>query len=217
MGCACKNKQADQAILTQVNELENVLALTDTADYTKLPTEHCAMCAEKHYATAYALAFETGYESANTQSAVDELVCAIWHMASIDRDIAMDMAGIKRMLMVHAVPNNEDWTSVADRLYAKVNSLFDLEDKTSYDPVQLYRIIGELVCSGWHANNINDKTLAANIRVLRHRLQHRETPIKEDWLNVMSQAAAMLDKELTAEAEEQQSEILEPEVIDSNK
>lgn len=213
MACACKDKKPSEALATQLNTLENTTVLTDITDYTKLPTEHCAMCAEKHYATAYALAFETGYEFSNTQSIVDELVCAIWHMSTIDRDIAVDMAGMKRMLMVHANPRNDDWNAVAEKLYATVNEIFELDDKTNYNVAQLYRIIGELVCSGWHASNSKDNTLAANIRLLRHKLQHREAPLKEDWLNVMSQAAAALDKELTAE-EEQLPEPIVPQIVE---
>lgn len=199
MACACKDKQSDIKLDSQINSLENIMALTDITDYNKLPTEHCAMCAEKHFATAYALSFETGYLKANGTSIVDELICAIWHMSKIDKQLAMDMASIKRLAVVHVELSESVWANIANKLYEQVNTLFDIEDKTEYDVMTLYRIIGELVCSGWHAVNANDKELAAQIRLLRHKIQHREAPAKEDWINVMSQVAATLDKELQEE------------------
>ena len=44
------------------------------------PTEECVFCAEKHLATAYALAQENGYADANRYRIIGELVEAQWHI-----------------------------------------------------------------------------------------------------------------------------------------
>lgn len=193
MACSCqqKNKQVD---VIDVEPIE----LTDHPDYTKLPDEHCAMCAEKHFATAFALSHEAGYEKPNKSKTIDELICAIWHLAEIDRNIAIEARDIKHAIMRNEYPAEDVWLSTAAKLNAKVTELFNLPE-TDTDVELLYKLIGELVCCGWHLYTMDDKSIATAVRELRHKLQQRQTPSEDEWKALCMLLKNNLDNELKQE------------------
>lgn len=61
-------------------------ALDTHLAFSGQPTASCLYCAEKHLATAAALAREQGYEAPNLGYIVGELVAAAWHLASGGND-----------------------------------------------------------------------------------------------------------------------------------
>lgn len=191
MACSCQNKQNKNVDVITVDPIET----TDHPDYTKLPSEHCAMCAEKHFATAFALAHEAGYETPNHDSIIDELICAIWHLAEIDRGIAVNVRDIKHAIQRNEYPPETTWLDLADKLNARVTALFELPE-ASFDVETLYKLIGELVCCGWHLYTMDDKTIAAAVRELRHKLQQRIVPSKDEWTTLCSLLKNNLDNEL---------------------
>jgi hypothetical protein len=60
-----------------------------------VPTEPCALCAEKHISTAYALAQECGYAPVNRQRIVGELVACQWHLFKDHANLAELVRGIR--------------------------------------------------------------------------------------------------------------------------
>lgn len=194
MGCACKDKNKTitaDTIDAQVSEI------TDRPDYSKLPTEHCAMCAEKHFATAFALMQEAGYHESNQQSTIDELICAIWHLAEISRPIAVQIRDIKHAVLRGETVEEAVWVKVASELYTVVNDAFNLQESPK-DVITLYKMIGELVCCGWHIYEIDDDDtlqLAADVRNIRHKLQQREIPTEQEWIDLCIRLKRRLDKE----------------------
>lgn len=187
MACGCQKK---------IEEPETALTVSalDLPDYSKLPTEHCAMCAEKHFATAYALMCETGYEQKNRDSAIDELICAIWHLSTIDKEIAISIRDIKHAVMLGKNPLTDTWMSIAETLNTLVSELFTVHSTIPVDV--LYRTIGELVCCAWHTHKAGDETTATAVRNIRHKIQQRIIPSAGEWRDICSMLKTALDTEL---------------------
>lgn len=69
---------------------------TDSPFYIA-PEEPCVLCAEKHLATAYALACESGYATPNRQRIIGELVAAQWHLFREHGDLAMKIRAMRHL------------------------------------------------------------------------------------------------------------------------
>ena len=69
-------------------------------NFAKRPTEPCYLCAEKHIATAAALARENGYDSANRVMLIGELVLAQWHLWSLDRKLAESVRDLRHQIQL---------------------------------------------------------------------------------------------------------------------
>lgn len=79
------------------------------------PGEPCPLCAEKHLATAAALAREMGYEGVNWQWIVGELVCAAWHLAGDPTGLAFKIRDTRHVVQFNESPV-VDW----DALFALI-------------------------------------------------------------------------------------------------
>lgn len=87
-------------------------------DYRTAPDAPCAMCAEKHAATAYALACEVGYSGIDRARIIGELVLSAWHIWQTDRRTAELLRDIR-----HAIQQRREsevtqaqWQEIFDRL-----------------------------------------------------------------------------------------------------
>lgn len=67
-------------------------------DYRTAPDAPCAMCAEKHFATAYALACESGYTGINRARVIGELVLCAWHIWQTDRRTAELLRDLRHII-----------------------------------------------------------------------------------------------------------------------
>jgi len=63
-----------------------------------LPSDECALCAEKHLASAYALAVENGYEGVNRASIIGQLCLAQWHCWHSDIKLAESIRDIRHLV-----------------------------------------------------------------------------------------------------------------------
>lgn len=107
MGCRCKKHKPG----TAASE-----ALSPT-DYTTLPDEPCEVCAEKHFATAFALANEKGYENPlNFDRIIGELTCATWHTFESHRDIAEDIRDLRHYIQLRRFSDISRWLPVSQKL-----------------------------------------------------------------------------------------------------
>ena len=96
------------------------------------------------------------------------------------------------------------WVKVASELYTVVNDAFNLQESPK-DVITLYKMIGELVCCGWHIYEIDDDDalqLAADVRNIRHKLQQREIPTEQEWIDLCIRLKRRLDKESVAKNNE---------------
>lgn len=67
-------------------------------DRRTLPTDECVLCAEKHLATAYALATENGYEGTNRASTIGQLCLAQWHCWHTDAKLAEAIRDVRHLV-----------------------------------------------------------------------------------------------------------------------
>lgn len=78
MACRCKERDAaDRPTIHGDARLS-----TSERERQTTPADACLYCAEKHIATAAALARELGYSAPNRGYVVGELVAACWHLAA---------------------------------------------------------------------------------------------------------------------------------------
>lgn len=78
MACRCKARDAaDRPTIHGDPRLT-----TAERERQTTPADACLYCAEKHLATAAALARELGYSAPNRGYVVGELVAACWHLAA---------------------------------------------------------------------------------------------------------------------------------------
>jgi hypothetical protein len=68
------------------------------ADYFIGPAEACALCAEKHLSTAYALACEVGYAVPNRQRIIGELTAATLHLWAEHRELAEKVRALRHII-----------------------------------------------------------------------------------------------------------------------
>lgn len=96
------------------------------ADHRIRPLEECSLCAEKHLATAYALAQERLYEAVNRHRVVGELVLAQWHCHKAAPGLAEQMRDIR-----HAVQRRKesavDWQPVIEAMSEFVEKQLEKE------------------------------------------------------------------------------------------
>ena len=77
-------------------------------DYTTLPDEPCDICAEKHFATAFALSNERGYEDPqNFDRIVGELSCATWHTYEAHRSLAEKIRDLRHYIQLRRRADND--------------------------------------------------------------------------------------------------------------
>lgn len=62
------------------------------------PTEPCVFCAEKHLATAYALAQESGYVPLNRARIIGELVASQWHLWRLSLPLAEKIRDVRHLV-----------------------------------------------------------------------------------------------------------------------
>lgn len=79
------------------------------------PADQCPECAEKHLATAYALACETGYADANRPRIIGELTLAQWHIDRENPQLALAIREIRAGIQKRKSPLSMNW---ADALAA---------------------------------------------------------------------------------------------------
>ena len=89
MACGCKKHKVGTIQEVDVPE-----------DYNKPPEEACAVCADKHFSTAWQLAKESGYEHQNRRAVVGELVLLGWHLASIAPEFCQKVREIRHRWQV---------------------------------------------------------------------------------------------------------------------
>jgi hypothetical protein len=73
------------------------------------PTEECVFCAEKHLATAYALAQEKGYEAVNRYRLYGELVEAQWHIWRRSLPLAEKLRELRHLAQMRKDISAEQW------------------------------------------------------------------------------------------------------------
>lgn len=74
-----------------------------------LPSDECILCAEKHLATAYALAVENGYESVNRIAIIGQLCLSQWHCWHADIELAKSIRDIRHLIQQRREAE-VDWT-----------------------------------------------------------------------------------------------------------
>lgn len=84
-----------------------------------VPTDECVFCAEKHLATAYALAQENFYEAKNRDRAIGELCLAQWHIYHLDMEIAKQMREMRHLIQMRKEKEIE-WTPALNVMAALV-------------------------------------------------------------------------------------------------
>lgn len=87
---------------------------SDTANYhapQTLAAEPCLYCAEKHLATAAALAREQGYAGVNRGFVIGELVAACWHLSGHCNPAARDLSAALRDFRHRIQSREEDETA----------------------------------------------------------------------------------------------------------
>lgn len=92
-----------------------------------LPTDECAFCAEKHLATAYALAQERGYEGVTRQRIVGELCLAQWHCWHMDMALAETIRAARHLIQQRREAEVE-WSPVLEKMDVLANK--ELERNT---------------------------------------------------------------------------------------
>lgn len=85
MTCGCHKRKREEVDMAAVNP-----AVSAPSEGTA-PTDACALCAEKHLSTAYALACESFYENENRQRIIGELTAASWHVYRLDKALALSV------------------------------------------------------------------------------------------------------------------------------
>ena len=84
-------------------------------DRRTLPTDECVLCAEKHLATAYALATENGYEGTNRASTIGQLCLAQWHCWHADAKLAEAIRDVRHLVQQRREAE-VDWSGVIIRM-----------------------------------------------------------------------------------------------------
>ncbi len=89
------------------------LALADrpTRPVPIKPVDQCALCAEKHLATAYALAQEGSYSGVNRARVIGELVCCQWHLYGEHKELAAKVRDIRHLIQ-HRRDSEVNWSPV---------------------------------------------------------------------------------------------------------
>lgn len=98
MGCCGKHNERTAAGLPDVER-------------RILPSDECVLCAEKHLATAYALAVECGYEGVNRPSIIGQLCLAQWHVYHADAKLAELIRDLRHVVQQRREAE-ADWMSV---------------------------------------------------------------------------------------------------------
>lgn len=91
------------------------------------PDEPCVYCAEKHFATAYALANENGYEAKNRTAILGQLVLSQWHLWRDHRDLARRIRDLRHRIQHREALSADAWTSIIPDLDAIVSAQADLD------------------------------------------------------------------------------------------
>ena len=68
------------------------------SDARTLPTDECVLCAEKHLATAYALASENGYKFENRAAIVGQLCLCQWHCYHAEPKLAGSIRAARHLI-----------------------------------------------------------------------------------------------------------------------
>lgn len=82
------------------------------------PDEPCVFCAEKHFAAAYGLATENGYEVKNRLKLLSQLVLAQWHLWKEHPETAKAIREIRHTVQHHRPVPPEAWDPIAETLFA---------------------------------------------------------------------------------------------------
>jgi len=102
MGCGCGKHKDGKA--------------TPRADAPGIaPTDPCVFCAEKHLATAYALAQESGYVPLNRARIIGELVASQWHLWRLSLPLAEKIRDV-RHLVQHRKESEIDWAPLISEM-----------------------------------------------------------------------------------------------------
>lgn len=91
------------------------------------PDSPCVFCAEKHFATAFALAGENAYEAVNRLRLIGELVLAQWHLWERQPKTARAIRDIRHAVEHHLPVGSDAWEAVALDLDALTAAAADSE------------------------------------------------------------------------------------------